>query len=323
MSGPILFAYAFDGKGGASALTGAAVSDNIKADNIAWVHLDANHPDTAEWLRRETGYLDPLITDALLAEETSPRFTEVGGGALLFLRGVNLDVSSAPEDMVSLRLWVDKHRIISVRKRRLKAIREIESALLDGRGPTNAGDFAADLVSRMFNRFEPVLAALDDATDEIEAAALDAATGHHREDIVRVRKQAIVFKRYMTPQRDAIAQLYASEISWLNKINRRSLQESYSRVKRYVDDLDAIRERAQVVKDELATILSDRLNKNTYVLSVIAAIFLPLGFLTGLLGINVGGIPGADNDLAFWAFVGMLAVIVGVQIAVFRFLKWF
>ena len=92
---------------------------------------------------------------------------------------------------------------------------------------------------------------------------------------------------------------------------------------RYVEDLDTIRERAQIVKDELSNMLSDRLNKNLYILSVIAAIFLPLGFLTGLLGINIGGVPGSDNPNAFWIFNAGLLVLISLQIWLFRKLKWF
>jgi zinc transporter len=69
--------------------------------------------------------------------------------------------------------------------------------------------------------------------------------------------------------------------------------------------------------------MSDALNKRMYVLSLIAAIFLPLGFLTGLLGINVGGIPGADNPMAFTIFVVFLIIIVLFQIVLFRWRKWF
>ncbi len=60
-----------------------------------------------------------------------------------------------------------------------------------------------------------------------------------------------------------------------------------------------------------------------YVLSVIAAIFLPLGFLTGLLGINVGGIPGADNPEAFWLFGAGLFCLVLIEVFIFKKLKWF
>jgi len=56
---------------------------------------------------------------------------------------------------------------------------------------------------------------------------------------------------------------------------------------------------------------------------VVAAIFLPLGFLTGLLGINVGGIPGADNTGAFFIFCGILTLIVLMQVVIFKRFKWF
>ena len=77
------------------------------------------------------------------------------------------------------------------------------------------------------------------------------------------------------------------------------------------------------MKDELSNALAERMNRNMYVLSVVAAIFLPLGFLTGLLGINVGGIPGADQPLAFWIFVALLAALVAAQVWLFRRMKLF
>ena len=111
-------------------------------------------------------------------------------------------------------------------------------------------------------------------------------------------------------------------MDWLEQTHKRRLQESLDRLIRYIEDLDTIRERAQVVKDELASALADKMNKNLYMLSIVAAIFLPLGFLTGLLGINVGGIPGAENGDAFLIFVGMLIAVVALQMVIFKKLKW-
>ena len=323
MSEHIFLAYGFDGKGGGTPLEGDAISQQIKDDALAWVHLDASHPDSKNWLEKEIAYLDPFIIEALLAEETRPRMTQIDDGVLLILRGVNLNENADPEDMVSIRLWVDKHRIISVRRRKLKAVWDIEEKLKAGKGPKDSGQFISMLASRLFERMEPVLTALDETTDDIEEKVLESADIALREDIVHVRKQAIMFRRYMAPQRDAIGQLRMADIEWLNDTHKRHLQEAYNHVTRYVEDLDAIRERAQIVKDELANILADKLNKNMYVLSVIAAIFLPLGFLTGLLGINVGGMPGAENSDAFYIFCGILVGIVGIQVLLFKKMKWF
>lgn len=324
MSNPILYAYDFDGQGGGEVISDTKeASLKIEQDELAWVHLDVNNPETKEWLEKELSYLDAFVVSALIAEETRPRITEINDGALIILRGVNLNENANPEDMVSIRLWVDSHRIISVERRSLKAAHEISEKIKKGTGPTDAGRFITMLITLLFERMEPVISELDDRTDHIEEQILDSADMTLRENIIDIRKKAIILRRYMAPQKDAIGQLRLSEQNWIKPEYKRHLQENYDRILRYVEDLDAIRERAQIVKDELANILSDRLNKNMYVLSVIAAIFLPLGFLTGLLGVNVGGIPGADNIDAFWIFCAILIVLVVVQIAFFKKQKWF
>ncbi|MEM7070991.1 MAG: zinc transporter ZntB [Pseudomonadota bacterium] len=300
-----------------------AISKQIKTNRLTWVHMDANHANTRKWLENQSSYLDPLICEALLSDETRPRMTQINNGVLVILRGVNLNPKSNPEDMVSIRLWIDAHRIISVCKRKLKAISDIEEKIKAGKGPKNSGEFICMLVSKLFERIESVLTDLDETTDNIEEKILDNADINLRESIVEVRKQAIMFRRYMAPQRDAIGQLQMADLDWLDNVHRRYLQEAYNHVTRYVENLDAVRERAQIVKDEFANILADRLNKNMYVLSVIAAIFLPLGFLTGLLGINVSGIPGGDYIYAFWIFTGLLVAIVIFQVMIFKWLKWF
>ncbi len=324
MSNPILLAYVFDTKGSGNVLLESDISHFFKGDDFSWLHLDVKNTDEVkELFRKEDANLDHLVMDALLAEETRPRMEKVNDSALVILRGVNLNENADPEDMVSIRLWVSGNKIISACRRRLRAVSDIEVKIKEGKGPKNVGDFIYMLTHALFSRIEPVLLKLDDETDGIEEKILENAGGDLRENIIKVRKQAIMFRRYMAPQRDAISQLRMAGFTWLSETHARHLQESYNQMIRYVEDLDAIRERAQIVKDELANILSDKLNKNMYVLSVIAAIFLPLGFLTGLLGINIGGMPGAENPDAFWIFSGLLVVVVSLQIWIFKRLGWF
>ena len=322
-TGGILYASTIDGDGYGQRLDGKAISQTIKDDSLAWVHLDGNDPASRRWLEREITYLDHIILDALLAEETRPRMLEFDKGAMMILRGVNLNEDAEPEDMISIRFWVDAHRIISIQRRNLKATLDIQERLLEGKGPKNAGDFVVDLSARLFERMEPVFSEMDETLDDIEERVIDNPDISERQDITDIRRKAIIFRRYIAPQRDAIGHLRTAEMPWLDNAHRRKLQESYDRITRYIEDLDTIRERAQIVKEELASVLADKMNKNMYVLSVIAAIFLPLGFLTGLLGINVGGLPGVDNDHAFAIFSAILVGIVLLQIILFRKMKWF
>jgi zinc transporter len=322
MSGHIIHAYRFD-EGAATNVVPHDISKHIKGAELAWVHLDAAHPDTKAWLNSELDYLDPYIVQALLEDETRPRLTEINGGLLLILRGVNLNPDAEPEDMVSIRLWIDKHRIISMQRRKLKAIQDMIHGFNSGKAPPDAGQFICTLIARLSERMEPVLSELSETTDNIEEDVLETTDIGLRKSITTVRKRAIMLRRYIAPQRDAIMQLRQLDMDWITHNHKRQITEVYNRTTRYLEDLDAIRERAQIVKDEIASSLSDRMNHNMYLLSVIAAIFLPLGFLTGLMGINLGGIPGADSNDGFLIFSLILLVVVALEVWVFRKMRWF
>lgn len=318
----IISAYAFDGTGGAVKLHGKDIAEKVKSKELAWVHLDASAAESRAWLDANVDYLDHVILDALLAEETRPRITEFKDGALVILRGVNLNDNAEPEDMISIRFWIDSHRIISTRIRKLKAVHDIRERLENGHGPKNAADFFVALSTRLFERMEPVISDLDERTDDVEEALLNHPDSALRHEVVDIRKKAIMLRRYIAPQKEVMSYMRASELKWLSQIHKRQIHENHDRILRYIEDLDAVRERAQIVKDELANALADKMNKNMYVLSIVASIFLPLGFLTGLLGINVGGMPGADSDVAFWIVSALCFGFIILVGGLFKFLKW-
>nr|WP_231138652.1 zinc transporter ZntB [Francisella orientalis] len=318
-----MFSYVLDGRGGAALLEPHTNQLNNTNQKIIWTHLDAKNPQSREWLNKELYSLDPFITDALLAEETRPRFTQINDGMLVILRGMNPNKNESPEDMISIRLWMDKNRIISTRFRSLNLFDDIKKSFEDKTGPKNSADFISVLVAKLSIRMESILADIDDRLIYIEEQSVDIIDIDLRESIADLRKQTIIFRRYIVPQRDVIEQLRLSSLSWLSNSHKRYLVEIYNYVMRYVEDLDEARDRLQVVKDQVSNTLSDKLNKKMYFLSIIAAIFLPLSFLTGLLGINVAGIPGSQNEYAFWIFLAILLFIVILQVYLFKKLKWF
>lgn len=92
----------------------------------------------------------------------------------------------------------------------------------------------------------------------------------------------------------------------MSSANLRDTRETIERLKRYLDEIDVSKESALVLQDDLNNRAAQQTNKTMYMLSIVAAVFLPLGSLTGLMGINIGGMPGVDNGRAFWVFVVLL-----------------
>jgi len=316
------FAYWIDGEGKGRPIGWDELSKTDKGEGWLWIHLDRSASHSRRWLAEESG-VDPLmVSEALLNEETRPRFTANENGLLLILRGVNLNPGADPEDMVSLRLWVEDGRVISVRQRKLLAVEDLRQAIEDGNGPNTPGDCVTSLAEGLVARMSGVISELDERLDDLEEEVSSAQHGEARGELNALRRKGIILRRYIAPQRDALSQLTRENRSTFKNRHVTRLREVSDDITRYVENLDAARERAIVVQDELMNRLSEQLNKNMYVLSVIAGLFLPLGFITGLLGVNVDGIPGDKTPWAFAALCAFVAAIAVFEVWLFRRFKW-
>jgi zinc transporter len=112
-----------------------------------------------------------------------------------------------------------------------------------------------------------------------------------------------------------------SQVSWLLPWSN-YWREIYHAMVIYVDELNDLAARCRHIQETKMQQLMSENNRTMYLLSIIAGVFLPLSFITGLLGINVGGMPGVNSDSAFW-IVCLLIVIVGfLELAFFRWKKW-
>jgi zinc transporter len=252
--------------------------------------LDYEGEKANEWLRGSAGPV-LIIAQALAGHETCPRCLVNGDGMLVILRGVNVNSDADPEEMVSMRVWLEADRTITLRHRKVIAIGELRQGAIAGSGPQTAGGFLEDLSSRMVVRMSNVLAHLDDGVDALEDEVLARESSGLRPKIGDLRRTTLAVRRYLGPQRDAIAHSQSEKVSGLTDTDRARLREVVERTTRHGEDLHSIRDRASVAQEELSGRLSEQMSRKMYVLAVVARVFLPRGLLTALLGVNVGGFP--------------------------------
>lgn len=317
----LVYGYVLDGNGSGTTVDWDQIKQWKPQQGVLWMHLEYSHPQVREWVLHESG-LDEISAEALLAEETRPRSMLSGRGLLLTLRGINPHPESEIKDMVSVRLWSDGKRIISTRRRILQTAMDVSKHIENGVGPRTAGEFVESFTDSLVEGMVSGIEDLSDEADALEEQVLTHESYELRPKISQLRRHAIGLRRYLAPQREAVTRLYNEKIDWLSEMDRMRLRENADRMTRFVEDLDLVRERAVVVQEELLSRLSEKMNRTMYVLSIVSAIFLPLGFLTGLLGINVGGIPGAEYKGSFIIFIVVLIIIVAFQVWFFKRKKW-
>jgi zinc transporter len=318
----LVAALLLDGKGGARTLTWEEVRGWTPEAGVLWVHLNRTQEDAERFIRGEAG-LEPVVVDALLAPDTRPRVVPQGPGLIVNLRGVNFNPGADPEDMISLRAWIERRRIITTRARRLMATKDVEERLTRGVGPKDEIDCLFELAQALLMRVGHVVEELSDSVDALEDQVVSGELSKVREALSDARKRAIAIRRHLAPQREALARLQGEKHEMLDAIDAVHFRELADETTRYIEELDSVRERASVVQDEVLNRLTERQNRNSYVLTVVAAIMLPLSFITSLFGVSVGGIPFANDPNAFWVLLAILAVLVALEVAVFKWTKWF
>jgi zinc transporter len=286
-------------------------------DEWTWLHFDVNGSRTHDWLKSELG-LDDALIEALTSEGSRPRTTVMTSGTLIILRGVNLHPESDPTDMISVRLWVEPGRIVSSRFRRLLSMQELLRRCEANAAPANVGQFVVDLNLGLIERMSGVIHELDAEIDALEESNVIETVSDFRQRLVSVRQKIIPLRRFICPQRDALSQMLSARVDWLDEWQRGQIREAADRLTRYVEELDAMREKGSIIQDTVATLMSEQMNRTMLVLSIVAAIFLPLGLLTGLLGINVGGIPGTEWKGSFWVVVALMGALTVFEIWLFR-----
>ncbi|EMD0828358.1 zinc transporter ZntB [Morganella morganii] len=296
----------FDGEGGCTPVDVNAVA-GIKQP--VWLHLDYLSADNQRWLR-ETELLPPQARDGLTNNIIRPRTLRIGEGALITLQTINNNDGDRPDQLVAFRIWICGSYIISTRHRKVHSIQTIQDDLQNGEGAKNTGEWLAEAAFCITDEVADFIEDLHDTLIDMEDAILDQHIPA-RGELALLRKQLIVLRRYMAPQRDVFSRLASERYTWLSEQDRHQLTDVSDRLGRIIDDIDSCIARTSVISDEITNMMADAMNRRTYTMSLLAMVFLPTTFLTGLFGVNLGGIPGGNFPFAFSLFCVGLAGVIG------------
>lgn len=266
--------------------------------------------------------IKPLLPESIyenfFEKETRPRSVLLTEGVFLSLRGVNMKPGEEPDDMVSLRLWLTPKGLITSAHSPVQAVRDLHNLLnISPNGSYTPELCFVTLVEKLLSHIEEENYELDSMLDSTEDTMNTSTIDDAREILSETRQRIVNFRRYLLPQREALYKLAHEGSSHINKANLNPLKDASQDMIRHIEALDAARDRATVLQDNLTNMFSERLNEKIYTLSIVALIFMPTMLITSLLGINVH-IPGSGYKSAFWMICGFLIIII---LSLYLFLK--
>lgn len=308
----LVCAFRFPGGGKAEPVKWEEINHAVGGEAPpAWFHFNGNDQRVRHWIDK-CAELPRLARESLLGSDRRMRLEVIGDGLMGIVGDVQHDFDGNLSTIGMLRFYVDDHHLITLRHEPLSAVDNLRRAVATGSLRTEAPiDLLIQLLNELSRTLGVVLAELTEGIDEIEDNLLAHKILAEAGELARIRRDLAQLRRHLVPQRQALAGIVNLMPAWFTPGNAHGVRQAVERLAATGSDLEQLQERAVLLQTELSGRLAEMTNHNLYILSILTAIFLPLTLISGIFGMNVGGLPWVQDGYGFiWVMVLSAATLI-------------
>ena len=292
-------------------------ADNRKAlpPEPHWLHFNLADTRATNWILACT----PIPEDArelLLDSDAHIRSENFDHSLALIIGDLFHDFKDDPEDLGVLRLYLDNERLITGRGHPLKSVDRLRHELFEGMVIGNSIDLFARLIYDIGDSMHKVIKNLNERVDDAEDQILAGHLQNQGSKLGQMRRLLARLRRHLSANRQAM-QHALPHISRWSQHDISELRQAVEHLESTIQDLELVQERTRLLQEEIAGRMSEATNRNLYVLSIVTVTLLPINLITGIFGMNTGGLPwGQDDPSGFWwvMFFMVIAVIAALTI---------
>lgn len=276
-----------------------------------WLHFNLADTRAQQWLAG-CERIPPAARERLLSDDRHIGLHMVGGGLTGLLGDVGYEFEADPEGLGLLHVYVDAHLIVTARTHPLKVADLLRREFLKGVIAPTPMTVLVRFAEESSEFFDGIATAQADIINDIEDDVLKYRGPREGGELGRVRRLVARLRRHVAAQRQALVTAVHRAPSWCDADELEQLRRACERTDAVAQDLEATQERARLLQEEISNYLGEATNRNLYVLSIITAIFMPITLITGIFGMNIGGLPWlADEGGFFWVMAVMTITALG------------
>jgi magnesium transporter len=264
----------------------AAIRDHRERDHFFWLDLTAPGPDELKRLG-EIFEFHPLALEDSAHFGQRPKLDEYGDYVFLVFYGASRQPERDRGALREVHMYISGQYLVTIHPDPLPPLDE-QRRRLDGQVLHSEQFVIYRVVDALTDSFFPILSDMDDEIDELEASVLAAPDEQQLERLFGLKRQLVAMRKVVAPQRDLFARSVddIAELPGLQLDERDYFRDVYDHLIRISDLIDSYRDLLSGATDLYLSTVSNRQNDVMKQLTVIATIFLPLGFITGFFGQN-------------------------------------
>ena len=203
--------------------------------------------------------------------------------------------------------------MVSARRKPLRSIDRLRHAVRQQREAFPSP--VALLVHLLHDQAEVLATILREATarvDSIEDGLLADRLDHRRANLGSLRRSLVRLSRLFAPEPGALFRLLNRPPHWIGGEDAQELRQSTEEFAAALADAAALLERTKLLNEEIAARVNEQNNRSLFLLTVFTVLALPINIIAGLFGMNVGGVPLAQETNGFWIVVGIVVLVTSV-----------
>ena len=285
----------------------------LKEDDLLWLDLEDTGPETIALLR-EVFKIHPLAIEDAQEFNQRPKIEDYDDFVSLVAYGAR----ELNQPLVEIHAFYAEHFLVTVHRDSVPAIDHACTALT--RVPTTRRLIALyRLLDALVDSMFPFLASLDDRIDDLQDEIFVTPKQEQLSALFALKRQLVDMRKLVTPQRDMVSTMLTGlvPIVGMTSETERYVRDLYDHLIRISDLVDSYRDLLGGSLEAYMSMVSNRLNDQMKQLTIIATVFLPLSFLTGFFGQNLGFLVNHIGSLAAFLIFGVgteVAAVIGLLI---------
>ncbi len=288
-----------------------------QAPTAIWLHFNAHISQARDWIQ-QCERLPESARLFLLDTDDHKRLERAGESLTAVISDIRYDFGFDfdPERIATLRFSLDQHGLISIRQQPSSAADQLRTEISRGRYFDSAAKLMIHLFESQAAKLEATITQVRITLDDIEDLALAGQMRGQQAQLGVIRRLAVRLYHHFAPEHRMLQRLSRRPPAWFSASDQADLQDAAEAFRELVDDLTEAQERAKLLQEELTARVAEETNKNLYILSLFTALLLPPTLITGIFGMNVAGLPGLQDEMAFWWVILSLAAVSGLILLV-------
>jgi magnesium transporter len=290
-----------------------------------WINIDGVHDVALIKKLGEHFGVHPLVLEDIANIEQRPKVEEFKDYLFIVAKMFYSGQKEGEVDSEQISFILGKDFIISLQESKGDVFEPVRERIRKGRGilrGAGADYLLYALLDAIVDNYFVILEGIGERIEELEEELTENPTNKTLQQLHALKRDMIYIRKGIWPLREVISALSKSDLRLVKKKTRRYLRDVYEHTIQVIDTIEAYRDILSGMVDLYLSSISNKMNEIMKVLTIIATIFIPLTFITGIYGMNFENMPEIGWVHGYPFALGIMLLVALIMFIYFKSRKW-